>query len=86
MEEVQEARKIRKNGAIRLLTKRKDTSYNSIRSTLRLQYAEKRTSDIRNVMSSIRLSLDYDLYKARVMALLNSKARTIFFVKFRFVV
>ena len=81
MEEVQEVRKIRKNGPIRMLTHRKDTSYNSIRSTLRLHSAEKRKSDLRNVMSSIRLSLDYDLYKARAMALLNSKARIIFFVR-----
>ncbi|KAH7048869.1 hypothetical protein BKA57DRAFT_37908 [Linnemannia elongata] len=81
MEDMQIARKTRKNGTIRLITKRKDTSYNVIRSTLRLQYAEKRkSSDIRNLVSSIRLSLDYDVYKARMMALLNSKARTIFFV------
>ncbi|KAF9088098.1 hypothetical protein BGX23_007652 [Mortierella sp. AD031] len=80
MEDMQVARKTRKNGPIRLITKRKDTSYNSIRSTLRLQYAEKRKSDIRNFVSSIRLSLDYDVYKARMMALLNSKARTIFFI------
>ncbi|KAF9928384.1 potassium channel, sub T, member 2 [Mortierella alpina] len=59
---------------------RKDTSYNSIRSTFRLQYAEKRKSDLRNFVSSIRLGLDYDVYKARAMALLNSKARIIFFI------
>ncbi|KAF9141898.1 potassium channel, sub T, member 2 [Mortierella sp. GBA39] len=87
LEDVQIARKTRKNGTIRLITKRKDTSYNGIRSTLRLQYAEKRkSSDIRNIVSSIRLSLDYDVYKARVMALLNSKARTIFFIMMDLVV
>ncbi|KAG0344760.1 potassium channel, sub T, member 2 [Podila humilis] len=80
MDEVQEARKTRKNGPIRLLTNRKDTSYNSVRSTFRLQYAEKRRSDIHNFVSSIRLGLDYDVYKSKVMALLNSKARTIFFI------
>ncbi|KAF9153429.1 hypothetical protein BG015_003406 [Linnemannia schmuckeri] len=84
MEDMQIARKTRKNGTIRLITKRKDTSYNGIRSTLRLQYAEK--SDIRNLVSSIRLSLDYDVYKARMMALLNSKARTIFFIMMDLVV
>lgn len=42
MEDVQEARKTRGNGPIRLLTNRKDTSYNTVRSTFRLQYAEKR--------------------------------------------
>ncbi|KAG0048287.1 potassium channel, sub T, member 1 [Gryganskiella cystojenkinii] len=86
MEEVQAARKSRKSGPMRMITNRKDTSYNSIRSTLRLQYAEKRKSDLRNVMSSIRLSLDYDLYKARAMALLNSKARIIFFIMMDLVV
>ncbi|KAF9572096.1 hypothetical protein EC968_010347 [Mortierella alpina] len=80
LEEVQEARRTRKKGPIRLLTSRKDTSYNSIRSTFRLQYAEKRKSDLRNFVSSIRLGLDYDVYKARAMALLNSKARIIFFI------
>ncbi|KAF9912442.1 hypothetical protein EC991_010529 [Linnemannia zychae] len=86
MEDMQIARKTRKNGTIRLITKRKDTSYNGIRSTLRLQYAEKRKSDIRNIVSAIRLSLDYDVYKARMMALLNSKARTIFFIMMDLVV
>ncbi|KFH70422.1 hypothetical protein MVEG_03272 [Podila verticillata NRRL 6337] len=80
MEEVQEARRTRKNGPIRLLTNRKDTSYNTVRSTFRLQYAEKRRNDIRNFVSSIRLGLDYDVYKSRAMSLLNSKARTIFFI------
>ncbi|KAG0020567.1 potassium channel, sub T, member 2 [Podila clonocystis] len=80
MEDVQEARKTRKNGPIRLLTNRKDTSYNTVRSTFRLQYAEKRRSDIRNFVSSIRLGLDYDVYKAKAMTLLNSKARIIFFI------
>jgi hypothetical protein len=42
MEDMQIARRTRKNGTIRLITKRQDTSYNGIRSTLRLQYAEKR--------------------------------------------
>ncbi|KAG0294333.1 hypothetical protein BGZ96_001406 [Linnemannia gamsii] len=87
MEDMQIVRRSRKNGTIRLITKRKDTSYNGIRSTLRLQYAEKRkSSDIRNLVSSIRLSLDYDVYKARMMALLNSKARTIFFIMMDLVV
>ncbi|KAF8949470.1 hypothetical protein BGZ47_000011 [Haplosporangium gracile] len=87
MEDMQIARKMRKNGTIRLITKRKDTSYNDIRSTLRLQYAEKRkSSDIRNLVSSIRLSLDYDVYKARMMVLLISKARTIFFIMMDLVV
>ncbi|KAG0200144.1 potassium channel, sub T, member 2 [Mortierella sp. GBA30] len=86
MDEVQEARRSRKNGPIRLLTSRKDTSYNSIRSTFRLQYAEKRKSDLRNIVSSIRLGLDYDVYKAKAMALLKSKARTIFFIMMDLVV
>ncbi|KAF9133555.1 hypothetical protein BGW39_009526 [Mortierella sp. 14UC] len=86
MEDMQIARRTRNNGTIRLITKRKDTSYNGIRSTLRLQYAEKRKSDIRNIVSAIRLSLDYDVYKARMMALLNSKARTIFFIMMDLVV
>ncbi|KAF9933219.1 Calcium-activated potassium channel subunit alpha-1 [Linnemannia zychae] len=86
MEDLQIARNTRKNGPIRLITKRQDTSYNGIRSTLRLQYAEKRKSDLRNLVSSIRLSLDYDLYKARAMALLNSKARTIFWIMMDLVV
>ncbi|KAF8937868.1 potassium channel, sub T, member 2 [Dissophora ornata] len=80
MEDVQEARQARKNGPIRLITNRKDTSYNSIRSRMRLQNAEKRKSDIRNLVSSIRLGLDYDVYKAKAMALLNSKARIILFI------
>ncbi|KAF9313715.1 hypothetical protein BG003_004898 [Podila horticola] len=80
MEDVQEARKTRGNGPIRLLTNRKDTSYNTVRSTFRLQYAEKRRSDIRNFVSAIRLGLDYDVYKAKAMSLLNSKARIIFFI------
>ncbi|KAF9296276.1 potassium channel, sub T, member 1 [Mortierella antarctica] len=80
MEDVQEARKTRRNGPIRLLTNRKDTSYNAIRSMFRLQYAEKRRSDIRNFVSLIRLGLDYDVYKAKAMTLLNSKARIIFFI------
>ncbi|KAI1316875.1 hypothetical protein EDD11_009365 [Mortierella claussenii] len=80
MQGVQEARKLRKKGPMYLITNRKDTSYNALRSTIRLQNAEKRKSDIRNFVSSIRLGLDYDLHKARVMALLNSKARTILFI------
>ncbi|KAF9196933.1 potassium channel, sub T, member 2 [Haplosporangium sp. Z 11] len=80
MEEVQEARQTRRNGPLRLLTNRMDTSYNNVRRMFRLQYAEKRKSDIRNIVSSIRLGLDYDVYKAKVMALLKSKARTIFFI------
>ncbi|KAF9429000.1 hypothetical protein BGZ94_000181 [Podila epigama] len=80
MEEVQEARRARKNGPIRLLTNRKETSYNTLRATFRLQYAEKRRSDIHNFVSSIRLGLDYDDYKAKIMALLNSKPRIVFFI------
>ncbi|KAG0363457.1 potassium channel, sub T, member 2 [Gamsiella multidivaricata] len=42
--------------------------------------------EFRNIVSSIRLGLDYDVYKARAMALLNSKARIIFFIMMDLVV
>lgn len=42
MEDIQEARKARRDGPIRLISSRKDTSYKTIRSTIRLQNAEKR--------------------------------------------
>ncbi|KAF9110634.1 potassium channel, sub T, member 2 [Mortierella sp. AM989] len=86
MEDVQKARQMRKSGPISLIIDRKDTSYNALRSTFRLQNAEKRKSDMRNIVSLIRLVLDYDLYKARMMALLNSKARIIIFIMMDLVV
>ncbi|KAF9359696.1 potassium channel, sub T, member 2 [Mortierella sp. AD094] len=86
MEDVQKAKRMRKSGPIRLITDRKDTSYNALRSTFRLQNAEKRKSNIKNFVSLIRLVLDYDVYKARVMALLNSKARKIIFIMIDLVV
>ncbi|ORZ22791.1 hypothetical protein BCR41DRAFT_15135 [Lobosporangium transversale] len=42
MEGVQEARQMRKHGLLRHFTNRKDTSYNALRSAIRLQKAEKR--------------------------------------------
>ncbi|KAF8980978.1 potassium channel, sub T, member 2 [Entomortierella lignicola] len=77
MEEVQRAKQMRKSSPIKLISDRKDTSYNALRSTFRLQNAEKRL---------IRLALDYDIYKAKMMALLNSKARTIIFIMIDLVV
>ncbi|KAF9403639.1 potassium channel, sub T, member 2 [Mortierella sp. AD011] len=86
LEDVQKAKRVRKSGPIKLVTNRKDTSYNALRSTFRLQNAEKRKSNIKNFVSLIRLVLDYDLYKARVMALLNSKALRIIFIMIDLVV
>ncbi|KAI8354846.1 hypothetical protein B0O80DRAFT_507681 [Mortierella sp. GBAus27b] len=80
MGDVQEASRTWRGGPIRLIGKRKDTSYKTIRSTIKLQNAEKRKSDIRNFVSSIRLGLDYDIYKSKALALLNSKMRIIFFI------
>ncbi|KAF9435810.1 hypothetical protein BGZ76_005494 [Entomortierella beljakovae] len=79
MEDVQMVKQMRKNGPLRLVTNYRDKSYNPLRSTFRLHNAERRKNKIKNFVSLIRIALDYDVHKSRLMAVLNSKARIIIF-------
>ncbi|KAF9160445.1 hypothetical protein DFQ26_005503 [Actinomortierella ambigua] len=85
MNDVQEAKNVRRKGANRFFVRYHETSYNTLRETFRLQNSERRKSDITNLLGHLRLVLDYDLLSSKLMAFLNSRARVIVFVSGGFV-